>query len=434
MRGCVADGGAAEWTWMGGATQALRYGVYGRRGVASAENAPGARRYAAAWVDTEGAFWLFGGWGYARGGPPGYLDDLWRFDGRAWTWVAGSDGTDQHGVYGSGADSGAGPGGRDLAAAWVDAEGGLWLFGGYGQGSGGMPGYLGDAWRFDGRGWTWVGGSSVSDAPGQVEDGGWPGARAGATVWGDDGGVWLFGGRGSGVDAGVGTFSDLWRFDGGRWTLIDGHLARADAPSRHGVKGELDGGSVPGGLQLSASWRGVDGALWLFGGEEAALEASSNDLWRFDGARWTWETGSGLETPRRYTLGLYGERGSPGPANSPGSRRAAVSWTDACGGLWLLGGYGWGLVPGPTHGPGPLADLWRFDGTSWAWMAGSNLVDQPGRYGGLEEGAEGAVPGGRYGAASWVDAHGDVWLFGGRGIDATGAQGELNDLWRLEVH
>jgi len=31
---------------------------------------------------------------------------------------------------------------------------------------------------------------------------------------------------------------------------------------------------------------------------------------------------------------------------------------------------------------------------------------------------------------TWVDKHGDLWLFGGAGYDSNGAQGHLNDLWK----
>jgi N-acetylneuraminic acid mutarotase len=39
------------------------------------------------------------------------------------------------------------------------------------------------------------------------------------------------------------------------------------------------------------------------------------------------------------------------------------------------------------------------------------------------------MPGSRYRAVSWQDASGNFWLFGGKGFDSTGTQGDLNDLW-----
>ena len=89
------------------------------------------------------------------GGRPryrGYLNDLWTFDGNEWTWIKGSDLTDQGGIYGPmGAVAGSyNPGGRDHGAAWADTAGNLWLFGGEGYGEVTVPGigYLNDLWRF----------------------------------------------------------------------------------------------------------------------------------------------------------------------------------------------------------------------------------------------------------------------------------------------
>ena len=41
------------------------------------------------------------------------------------------------------------------------------------------------------------------------------------------------------------------------------------------------------------------------------------------------------------------------------------------------------------------------------------------------------APGARFTAVSWIDASGNLWLFGGQGYDATGTNGALNDLWEF---
>jgi N-acetylneuraminic acid mutarotase len=48
------------------------------------------------------------------------------------------------------------------------------------------------------------------------------------------------------------------------------------------------------------------------------------------------------------------------------------------------------------------------------------------------EGAASAsnIPGGRAGAASWIDGSGNLWLFGGGGFDPLGTKGPYNDLWQ----
>jgi hypothetical protein len=60
-----------------------------------------------------------------------------------------------------------------------------------------------------------------------------------------------------------------------------------------------------------------------------------NDLWKYDGEEWVWESGS--KAPNE--IGVYGEKGVPNPNNIPGGREGAVSWMDNSGNMWLFGGY-----------------------------------------------------------------------------------------------
>jgi hypothetical protein len=77
-------------------------------------------------------------------------------------------------------------------------------------------------------------------------------------------------------------------------------------------------------------------------------------------------------------------------------------------------------------------DLWEYSGGEWTWMGGSDLTEQPGVYGTLGTPAPENIPGARYLAASWTDASGNFWLFGGLGLDSTGKRGDLNDLWKYD--
>jgi hypothetical protein len=149
--------------------------------------------------------------------------------------------------------------------------------------------------------------------------------------------------------------------------------------------------------------------------------------------QWTWAGGANVPDQ----AGVYGTQGTPSVANVPGARAGAVSWTDLSGNLWLLGG------AGPSVGGGcrlmdPLCfagtaqlynDLWKFDGSEWTWMGGSDTANQKSVYGTMGTAAAGNMPGARYGAVSWKDAAGNFWLFGGIGIDSTGQTGPLNELW-----
>jgi hypothetical protein len=75
-----------------------------------------------------------------------------------------------------------------------------------------------------------------------------------------------------------------------------------------------------------------------------------------------------------------------------------------------------------------LNDLWSYSISTgqWTWVSGSNTADAPAVYGTQGVAASTNVPGARNHAASWVDANGDFWVFGGQVDGFTGA---LGDLW-----
>lgn len=161
-------------------------------------------------------------------------------------------------------------------------------------------------------------------------------------------------------------------------------------------------------------------------------------------------------------VAVYGTEGVAAPGNTPGAREASSGWADPSGNLWLFGGSGFSPVPAPPEPPpnparspwssdragtapkpsstasptlGQMNDLWKFTPSTgeWTWMAGSNQVNQYGTYGTLGTPAPGNTPGARSWPASWTDAAGNLWLFGGLGLGAseqdqdTGC--EMNDLW-----
>lgn len=68
----------------------------------------------------------------------------------------------------------------------------------------------------------------------------------------------------------------------------------------------------------------------------------------------------------------------------------------------------------------------------WAWEGGSRLGGARGVYGTPGVAEEGTVPGGRIEMARWSTPDGNLWIFGGNGIDGQGARGTLADLWRFE--
>jgi Chitobiase/beta-hexosaminidase C-terminal domain/Galactose oxidase, central domain len=280
-----------EWAWVGGSSNPNQPSAYGTLGVAAAGNVPGARGYAFNWTDNNGNFWLFGGYEYDSASTRGYLNDVWEFNpsSNEWTWIGGSTGVNQAGVYGTlGVPSTANfPGSRYWGANWTDTSGNLWLFGGYGYDSTGTTGLLNDLWRFDPstKEWTWVTGSKTVTV--DVGSAVVPGLEN-PFGWADNtGNFWLFGGLAN--EAG-GKTSDLvnalWEFSNTtqEWTLISGSDTAQEA-GNYGSLGVPSASNDPGARQWDTGWTDSRGNLWLFGGQgqdSANNWGQLNDLWEFE--------------------------------------------------------------------------------------------------------------------------------------------------------
>src|SRR5690606_31124810 len=109
-------------------------GVYGTKGQPDPNNSPRARGgsynsgSAASWVDKQGNFWIFGGVGYNKANATlGNLNDLWRYNPYTgvWTWMGGSDESNQPGKYGTKGQAAPGnePGARQSPMYWTDEDG-----------------------------------------------------------------------------------------------------------------------------------------------------------------------------------------------------------------------------------------------------------------------------------------------------------------------
>ncbi len=259
------------WTWISGANTSDQFGVYGTQGTASPSSVPGARQGSVSWKDKSGNLWLFGGNGLVTPGSNGRFNDLWKFDGKNWTWVAGANAAEQLGVYGTrGTPSSSNvPGSRESSISWTDSNGNFWLLGGSGLDSAGTPGYLNDLWKFDGSNWTWVSGANVVDhlgvygTHGMAAPSNEPGARSDSISWIDSSGnLWLLGGIGSdSLGRPFGCLNDLWKFDGSSWTWVSGANVN-DQSGVYGTQGTAAPSNVPGGRDDSISWidsRGTSG-------------------------------------------------------------------------------------------------------------------------------------------------------------------------------
>jgi len=167
---------------------------------------------------------------------------------------------------------------------------------------------------------------------------------------------------------------------------------------------------------------------------------------------WTWIDGTktaGVAVPPAPQYGSFPTTAPTTLANpftnTPGARYGAAGWTDGYGSLFLFGGDGWELSgnPAPDTQDAPLNDLWVCDmsfGDYCQWQLVGGYDPTPVTVAGKAstvgaqivayaqfEGAGGFVgptPAGRLGAASWTDAGGNFWLFGG-----SDGNNFLCDLW-----
>jgi len=71
-----------------------------------------------------------------------------------------------------------------------------------------------------------------------------------------------------------------------------------------------------------------------------------------------------------------------------------------------------------------------FFSQNFTWIRGSNTAGLTGNYGTMGSPTSTADPGGRHGCATWTDASGNLWLFGGEGYSNSSTLCWLNDLWK----
>jgi len=404
-------------------------------GEAAPTNNPGARQGAMQWLDEDGRLFLFGGYGYGASvtSRPRYLNDLWVYDRELgqWIWASGSTTPNAPGDYGAALEPTTTPGARHTGTTWFDPRGFLWLFGGYGP-----TGRHNDLWSNRG-GWAHVKGSTTTDQPGVYGTQGvsdvanTPGARQGAVSWFTPGGplgpddisgvLWLFGGTN---DGGTTNFNDLWRFDIGteEWTWVSG----SSTTNSNGTYTALNAAGTPSARRDATTWVANDGTLWLFGGRGLSASGATlgdmSDVWRYNTATnvWTWISGPSTHG----AAGTYTALNSPG---TPAARSGGSGWRTVDGKFWLVGGF--------KNSADPLNDVWIYNPATnvWTWKLGSSTPYATGTYGTLGEASATNQPSARFTPSTWVTLNGDLWLFGGGGMDGLGGTGRMSDLWSYGI-
>ncbi|MDO9175108.1 MAG: kelch repeat-containing protein, partial [Actinomycetota bacterium] len=386
----------------------------------------------------------------------GSLGDLWTFSTitNQWTWVGGSTAAGTSGAFSTGqgvADAGNWPGARQDGAGWVDTADNLWLFGGTGFDDVGAEGLLNDLWKYStatGQ-WTWVRGAATKDAPATYGTqatpaaGNTPSGRKGVVTWFDPAGLTAAPGVAvTETTAGSLGVSAVQRLVvtaiGGTFTLtLDAQTSgpitwsATDATLATNIQAALDAALGAGIVTVAAAATNtfdisftadgarslftadvgglVAGKAWMYGGEgNVAGRVVYNELWQFDGANWSWVSG----TQAAFVAPAYSARGSVTLLGTPGSRYRPTAWVTTATGaatstLWLFGGDVEAVSGTVTH----PNDLWRYDSGYWTWVGGKSTDNPAGTYVGLGQQGQ---PGGRAAAAPWVDTtNKTLWLFGG---------------------
>ena len=362
-----------QWSWISGSNIIDQAGVYGTQGTTALSNTPGARNGAMTWKDTQGNFWLFGGYGYGSNNTNiGYLNDLWKFNpvNETWTWVSGSNSINQPSDYGTKGNASVQNqvGARDSSVSWIDKDNNLWLFGGCQS----------------------IDSTSCSD------------------------------------------INDLWKYNtsSNQWTWVSGNNT-VNQGGEYGTKGTPSVNNLPTPRDTSTGWVDLKGNLWLFGGYNYPNGLNFNDLWRYNPTtnEWTWMTGSSIaEQP-----GTYGTKLIESVSNTPGAREDSASWVDSSGNFWLFGGSGYDK----NNNWGKLNDFWKYNPltNAWTWMSGNGVVNMQTLYGSQGVTSVNNSIGGREDPAIWTDNNGNIWLFGGNGYGVVPwpNQGLLSDLWLINL-
>ena len=470
--------GQNQWAWMNGDKSANVISNYGSPGKPALSNIPGGRIGAATWTDKDGNLWLFGGNGKGEGSRVGYLNDLWKYDPSSgmWTWIGGSKTINTTGIYTNKRSASAKnlPGARMNAVTWTDSHGNFWLFGGEGMkaqkekqiggnngGSGnGGNGNGGNNNGGNGNSGNGNNGNDKNDDGGKNNDqnkdddddeddndngnnGNHGNGNNGNHGEGNNGNGNGNGGSNNEDDKNDkdndkghdqelenvdGLLSDLWMYSpsSNQWTLVNG-TDKTDETGKYGNMGESGASNLPGGRSQAIGWIDNSGNLWLFGGNGYASKSfltHLNDVWKYTPTtnQWTWMKGSNIGDDVAH----FGEKGVDADENTPGGRRGSTAWTDKDGNFWVFGGGNRSAL---------YSDLWKYNPQSnkWAWISGSKEADHAPMFKSKGVPDIDGNPGARIMASGWVDATGNLWLFGGRGYGRQSEAGFVNNLWMYNV-
>ncbi|WAR19633.1 hypothetical protein MAR_001471 [Mya arenaria] len=339
----------------------------------------------------------------------------------SWTWLSGK-------AVANEPVSKDQPGGRSGAAFWQQKDKqALWLFGGETPVGHDQPSVKNDLWRFSHGQWSLVNDGQSPDAP--------PGRQLAAACGLDDSFFVLFGGLGNNPQAqgekveDQDLLGDTWIFglENNKWYTLEEFQKTEGAA--------FVNGSVPEARGDMAFWCQPGDTMSIFGGF-GKNKTLYHDLWTFDLKTLKWEESTlSVSIPDNSKFASHLEY--------PTARSGSTTWIVGKR-LFLWGG---NILPTNFRKKhlmiGNTGDLWEYNQTSdtWAYRLGPRIAcTTPGKYG--EQGTADAenMPGCRRRAAAWVDIHGNLWMFGGDGVDDSQESVSvfkhsklLSDVWHFDT-
>lgn len=211
----------------------------------------------------------------------------------------------------------------------------------------------------------------------------------------------------------------------GEWVWMKGDSI-GNSVGNLGIQGISDSTNNPPGTYEPAEWQDQSGNFWFFGGITFGGGAHNN-LWKFNPQLNEWSLMKGSEGIGGQSIS-YGTQGVPSVNNCPPSQcYGATTWVDLNDNLWLFGG---GNV-------GDCNLLWKYSISTneWTWMKGSMYTENtPGVYGVKGIASPNNTPGSRSETnASWTDASGNLWFYGGFHIEPNGATRTFADVWKYDI-
>lgn len=228
------------------------------------------------WIDSHNNLWIFGGENYGS-----TLNDLWKFDGHSWIWVAGSNSTSygNYSVKGESSPTNLPASRTDFTSA-IDSNNHLILFGG--EIVQGVSMGFNDLWKFDGNDWAWISGGN-----------------------------------------------DIFSFQFGNKGIPDKDNLPIARSSSASCMDSSDRFWIFGGSASPDIWE-------YFNYSSYSSFAFLNDLWMFDGYNWTWVSGS----EQLNNIGEYGYKGVASMSYLPCCRKSHAMWIDRQNNIWIFGGTG----------------------------------------------------------------------------------------------